>query len=806
MRHLFFFLLLLCNGLYLTGQVLSVTFSDTRKAFPIVDKNGSATIYYDSKDAKVVGISITALANDIRLITGQTPCISTEEADPSTIRICIGTIGHSKFIDRLIQVGKLDVSTIRNAKERFMISIISYQGKKTVAIAGSDRRGTAYGVFHLSRLMGVSPFVWWADVLPEPHASIFVFGTYISASPSVEYRGIFINDEDWGLQPWAAKWLDKEIQDIGPESYKKVFELLLRLKANYIWPAMHPCTKAFYYYKDNPQIADDYAIVMGSSHCEPLLRNNVFEWNVNFEHEYGHQPGEWRYDLNKEEIYTYWNDRVKESVGYESIFTVGMRGIHDGSMPGPKAIAEKKALLEKIIDDQREILSRNFHQPADQTPQIFVPYKEVLNIYQKGLKLPDDITIIWPDDNHGYIRRLPNDEEQQRKGGHGVYYHLSYWGSPADYLWLSSISPALISFEMHRAYDCDAKKLWILNVGDIKPAEMELQYCMDLAWNIDGNRPEKTTDYLVAWAAETFGKPFARQITEIKQEYYRLAASGKPEHLEAVNFTEQEARERLASYNALTKKANTIRAAIPERLKNAYDELIWYPVTEAKLMNEKILCAKFSRMVTSESKLEAKKWARQARLAFDSIRITTDFYNKKIADGKWDGIMSWHPRNRKVFAMPSTAIDSTATTTERWLEKPCISINAEKLIPARNKAGYCISGLGICGNGWLTSDSTTIDYPLHLPPANYRIVVKWLPTFDVSGKNQLNYAIAIDNEQATTVNIATDIDTEQWKKNVLNGYAAGETFHTVASSEGHLRLRALNAKMVLSRIDIYTTH
>jgi hypothetical protein len=287
-----------------------------------------------------------------------------------------------------------------------------------LVIAGSDRRGTAYGIFHLSRLMGVSPFVWWADVFACKEKSSYMFQVpYISKEPSVQYRGIFINDEDWGLQPWAAKNMDTDIKDIGPKTYAKVFELLLRLKANYIWPAMHPCTRAFYYYKQNPKVADDYAIVVGSSHAEPMLRNNVFEWAVNFENEYGKKSGEWRYDTNKDIVYNYWNDRVKQATNYESVFTVGMRGVHDSGMPGPKDADEKLKLLEQIITDQRQMLQNNFKKQPDKLPQIFVPYKEVLSLYRRGMKLPDDITIIWPDDNHGYIRQLPNEAEQKRSGG-----------------------------------------------------------------------------------------------------------------------------------------------------------------------------------------------------------------------------------------------------------------------------------------------------------------------------------------------------------------------------------------------------
>ena len=399
-----------------TKNNLTVSEQNTATAFPLFTATSTPVIYTDAADAKVVQIAAAAFANDINLISGKQIKVNNTNNITDDYAIIAGTIGQSKIIDELIKNKVIDVTAIKNKWECFSIQIIkgSNDNKSAkfpfrgggVVIIGSDRRGTAFGIFHLSRLMGVSPLVWWADVVPEKKTQLFISGNYISQTPSVQYRGIFINDEDWGMQPWAAKNMDTDIKDIGPKTYARVFELLLRLKANYIWPAMHPCTKAFYYYKQNPKVADDYAIVVGGSHCEPMLRNNVCEWAETYEEEYKKKPGEWRYDVNKDEIYKYWDDRIKEAVNYESVFTVGMRGVHDGSMPGPKDPDEKVKLLEKVIADQREILQNNFKKSPDALPQIFVPYKEVLSLYRRNMQLPDDVTIIWPDDNYGYIRQL----------------------------------------------------------------------------------------------------------------------------------------------------------------------------------------------------------------------------------------------------------------------------------------------------------------------------------------------------------------------------------------------------------------
>ena len=423
---------------------------------------------------------------------------------------------------------------------------------------------------------------------------------------------------------------------------------------------MHPCTKAFYYYKDNPKIADQYAIVVGSSHCEPMLRNNVDEWTNNFQTEYGKSPGPWRYDTNEKEIYRYWDDREAESAGYESVYTIGMRGIHDGSMPGPKDEKQKIELLSKVIADQRKILASRLQKPVDQIPQIFCPYKEVLLLYQKGIDLPNDVTIVWADDNHGYIRQLSTPKEQLRSGGSGVYYHLSYYGAPSDYLWLSSISPELISFEMSKAYQFGADRLWVFNVGDLKPAEAEINFAMDLAWDVTRWPPEKAHLYIEHWAAETFGPDYARQIANIKSQYYLLAQTGKPEHLDLIAFTRDEAEKRLEAYQQIAAGATELAAKMPDRLKDAYFELILYPTLCACRMNEKFIYAALSVSPKSDETGSTPEYAQKARFAYAEIKRLTQVYNQETAGGKWNKIMDWKPRNRPVFRMPSVSESSDA--------------------------------------------------------------------------------------------------------------------------------------------------
>ncbi len=797
---------------------LIVSANNTAAAFPLFSSIVMPDFYYDAADAKVVAIAVKAFANDVSLISGKQIKLNASSNISSEYAIIAGTVGQSKLIDALVKNKEIDVTAIKKKWECFVIQILSKGKNKQLVIAGSDRRGTAFGIFHLSRAMGVSPLVWWADVLPEKKQALFVSGNYTAVTPSVQYRGIFINDEDWGMQPWAAKKMDTDIKDIGPKTYAKVFELLLRLKANYIWPAMHPCTKAFYYYKDNPKVADDYAIVVGGSHCEPMLRNNVCEWAETYEEEYKKKPGEWRYDVNKDEIYTYWNDRIKEAVPYESVFTVGMRGVHDGSMPGPKDPGEKVKLLENVIKDQREILQRNFKKEATALPQIFVPYKEVLSLYRRGMQLPDDVTIIWPDDNYGYIRQLPNETEQKRSGGNGVYYHLSYWGSPADYLWLSTTSPALIGYEMKKAYEYGAKKLWVFNVGDIKPAELEMQFAMDMAYDINTYTPEKPSQYIRRWAAETFGKNVSERVTVIKDLYYRLSVAGKPEHLDKLIFTAKEIDERILICEKLTGLLDSCTGKIDKQLADAFFQLIGYPVESACFMNYKILRSKLAIMELGSNRLaEAKNNAAFSATAYSAIQTFTERYNRFIAAGKWNGMMSDHPRDQKVFDAPA-AFDSLKVQGDASLAaKEIKEAQRVKIITAGelyqdHHTAHCmlLPGIGVSGASLIPDKNSmpaaaSVSFTMPLTAGNYSVVVKCLPAFAMEKEKQLSYTVTVNNTSVQTANVHAEAETSAWKENVLCGYAQGVTVHTVAEGKATINIILQNKNLAITQIEMYKT-
>lgn len=538
--------------LFSVFALVAVTLFAQGKQKDFVLQSGQPVVIACSgSEAPVVHTSLDLLSRDL-----QTVLSATAHVDTNTGNIIVGTIGQSKLIE---QAG-IDISALKNKKQAFLLTV-SEDGK--LVVAGSDSHGTAYGILEISRLLGVSPWEWWADVTPEKKETFRLSGKFRELqSPSVEYRGIFINDEDWGLMPWSNKTYEpSDVKgEIGPRTNERIFELLLRLRANTYWPAMHECTLPFFLTKGNREAAKKYGIFMGASHCEPMACSAAGEWRIR-------GKGAYDYVNNSPAVYQFWEDRVKEVAGQEILYTLGMRGVHDGKMQGAKTVEEQKAVLDRVFVDQRGLLEKYVNKDVTQVPQVFIPYKEVLDIYHAGLQVPEDVTLMWCDDNYGYIRHFPTAEERARKGGNGVYYHVSYWGRPHDHLWLSTMSPSLIYQQMKQAYDQGIQKMWILNVGDIKPAEYQIELFMDMAWNLDKVSSEGVTAHLKHWLERELGTSCAKAILPVMQEHYRLAHIRKPEFMgntreeeknpvyrevKDLPWSEREINERLNAYSQLS--------------------------------------------------------------------------------------------------------------------------------------------------------------------------------------------------------------------------------------------------------------
>jgi hypothetical protein len=640
--------------------------------FPLADHQGTADIHVSEDDWKVVKIASGDLAADVERVTGRRPELKHATEGLSANTVIIGTIGRSPVIDGLVAAGRLDVTGVAGQWESFVIERIAdpLPGvARGLVIAGSDRRGTAYGVYELSQRIGVSPWYWWADVTPLRRAELHLSDERIQIGPpAVKYRGIFINDEMWGIRPWAeGTFAPDEGKGLGPKTHAKIFELLLRLRANHLWPAMHRDTIPFNTYPENKEVADDYAIVMGSSHIEPMLRNNMHgaEWD----REGG---GAWDYLTNRDEIQRYWERRIEANGRYENLYTLGMRGKDDEPIYSAGTQTEKIALLERIIADQREILKRHVDSDPAKVPQVFIPYTEVLGLYDAGMKVPDDVILCWPDDNFGFIRRLPTEEERQRPGGSGIYYHLQWLnGATTAYTWLNTMPLSLISAEMHKAWQYDARKLWVVNVGDIKPGEIGTEFFLNMAWDPERWAQRNTREFLVEWAARDLDASAAEDIADIMEEYFQLGFTRRPEHLvqfeagKALRYSwfshdhfGDEAGRRLERYAAISSRAGQIYQKIPGARKDAFFQLVLYPVQCAALMNEKVIHADLSMRDAKHGRATARDHARAARSAAERIIELTRVYNTGLpkAGGKWRHMMSWAPgpwgNQRHQFEMP----------------------------------------------------------------------------------------------------------------------------------------------------------
>ncbi|MCT8003106.1 glycosyl hydrolase 115 family protein [Sphingomonas sanguinis] len=597
------------------------------------------------------------LSRDLSSLGGRPAAIVAEEKACAQTCIVIGSAA-SPLVQALARQGGVDLSAMKGGWERYVRAGFTLAGRRYLLIAGSDARGTAYGVTDLSRALGVSPWEWWADVTPRHRDRIAVDDTAIvSREPSVRYRGIFLNDEDWGLQPWAAKTFDPAKGNIGPKTYARVFELMWRLKANTIWPAMHSVSTPFFGDPGNAPLARRYAIVVGSSHAEPMLRNNLREWDEG-------KRGGFDFTRRPQAILDYWRERVGETKGQEAFYTVGLRGLHDGPMQGVTTTAARRSILEDVVGRQRGLLAQTLGKPAAEVPQLYVAYHELQEAYDAGLTLPGDVTMMWTDDNYGYLRRLSTPEEQKRPGGAGVYYHLSYWGRPHDYLWLGTTHPALIREEMGRAWATDARRIWVVNVGDIKPIEYLSQYFLDLAF--DARLLDRSPrEHLRGFMAEQFGEAEAGAIADVMMRFYDLAWPRKPEFMgfgetewvtpnrpsAYVQSDGEEAQARLAAYRQLMTQAAAIGARLPKDRQDAYFELVQYPVDGAAALNDRILSLDLAGLYARDQRASANAYVDRARAAQKRIDAETDGYNG-LAGGKWRGMMDQAPRRLPVFAEP----------------------------------------------------------------------------------------------------------------------------------------------------------
>ncbi len=625
---LFLFILGVCSPLL--AQETYISTSQKEGYFPLVSSEEASAIYIDENDFKGVRRVAEDLKKDIEKVTGKLPDLRTAAGVPVGTPVIVGTLGKSRLLDELVQNNKIDVSEIKGKWETFAIQVVEnpFPGVgQALVIAGSDKRGTIFGMYDVSKKIGVSPWHYWADVPADEAEVLYVQpGVHSRGTPKVKYRGIFINDE----APALAGWATENFGGFNSRFYEHVFELILRLQGNYLWPAMWG--RAFY--DDDPrnaELADEYGVVIGTSHHEPLMRAHD-EWR-----RFG--EGEWNYNTNPQNLQEFWRGGIERMGDNESVVTIGMRG--DGDEPMSEGTAIE--LLERVVEDQREIISEVTGKPAEETPQVWALYKEVQDYYDQGMRVPDDVTLLLADDNWGNIRKLPNPDEAPREGGYGIYYHFDYVGGPRNYKWINTTQISRVWEQMNLAYEFGADELWIVNVGDIKPMEFPTSFFLDFAWDPDKIGAGDLREYTENWSARQLGEQFSEEIADILLTYTKYNSRRKPELIspETYSLTNFNEADRIVKeYRDLEEKAEAIYKQIPKRYKDAYFQLVLFPVKASAILNELYVSAAKNRLYAEQGRASANTYADRTKELFDKDAELTEQYHTELADGKWNHMMS----------------------------------------------------------------------------------------------------------------------------------------------------------------------
>lgn len=674
--------------------------------FPLVSKGKIASILVSKNDFQGVLRVTGHLENDLFKVSDlhakQINKIS--EADYVVI---IGTLGKSEIIDQLAKEGKIDTNQLKGKWEKFTTQIVDnpVKGvKKALVIAGSDKRGTIYGIYDLSSQIGVSPWYFWADVPVKKQSELHVLpGIYSQGEPKVKYRGIFINDEAPALSGWAFE----KYGGFNAKFYDTVFELILRMKGNYLWPSMW----GRMFYVDDPQnavLADEYGIVMGTSHHEPLTRAHA-EWSAL-------GKGKWDFNTNSDNLTSFWKDGMKRMGNKETIVTVGMRGDGDEPMTQGTAID----LLENIVKTQRNIIAEVTKKPIEETPQMWALYKEVQDYYDKGMRVPDDITLLLCDDNWGNIRKLPELDAKPRKGGYGIYYHYDYVGGPRNYKWINTNQIERTWEQMDLAYQYGVDKIWIVNVGDIKPMEFPIEFFLDMAWNPEVFNANNLEQYYVRWTMETFGNQYPEEIAELMKLYTKYNARRKPELLNAKTYSithYNEAENVLADYKKLVEKANQINDKIAPEYKDAFYQLVLFPVLASANINELYVATAKNQLYVNQGRAAANDYAKQVKILFEKDSLLTNDYHTKLAGGKWNHMMaqthigytSW--QEPKTNVIPETKVIELPNKAEAGIaiegsENYWTNNKLEIVLPVLNAFGNKTTYLDLFNRGIKTFDFT----------------------------------------------------------------------------------------------------
>lgn len=672
---------LLFLSLLLSGPILAHANTFTNllsevsrcNTFPLVTKEKDAVLCFDRRDFKGVIRAIDDLQADVKRVTGHETNISSEPVLPN-LPVIIGTIGKNKHIDELIKSKKINANDLKNKWESFVIATVEkpFPGvEQALVIAGSDKRGTIYGIYELSRQLGVSPWYWWADVPVKKRSEVYVNnGYYASGEPKVKYRGIFLNDEI----PCMTNWAKAKFGGMNSQMYAHVFELLLRLHANYLWPGMWGSFKEYNpgvpILKDehgnyegnsfneddpvNPKLADEYGIVMGTSHHEPMQRSQQ-EWLRN-KANYGN--GEWNYMTNKEGICKFFKEGIEHTKNYESLITLGMRGDDDKPMTDAGSVEANFSILRKIIKDQHKIISDVTGKPASQMPQVWTLYKEVMEYYDAGLEVPDDVIVLLCDDDWGDVRRLPELKGKRHPGGYGMYYHVGYYGAPRAMKWLSGTQISKMWEQLQLTYDYGVDRIWILNVGDLKACEYPMDFFLKMAWNPKGFNQNNLKEYAIGFCAQQFGESQAVEAADLLTTYNTYSSRVSAEMLDdkTYNLNTGEFKMVRDEFMALESRALRQYMTLSPEYKDTYKELLLFPIQAMANLYDMYYSLAMNKEKARAKEPTANYWADRVEYCFKQDSLLCADYNHNVAGGKWNhmmdqvhiGYVGWHPPVRNI--------------------------------------------------------------------------------------------------------------------------------------------------------------
>ena len=763
----------------------SVCFQDAQGSFALIHDSRPAAILVDDAADPAVRHVADAFAADLQRLSGRAAQRLRAADEASGAVVVIGVLGSSAIIDGLVRAGKISASDIAGQWEAYRQIVVERpfpQVERALVIVGADRRGAVYGTYDVSERSGVSPWYWFADVPIQQRANVFVTVGSHRDQPKVRYRGFFINDEE----PAFGSWARQHFGGINAAMYEHVFELLLRLKGNYLWPAMWR-PKAFN--DDDPRnmvLADEMGVVMGTSHHEPMMRAHD-EWHRHTEQ--GITGGDWDYSKNAAKLRKFWQggiDRMMSKGGggraYESVVTIGMRGDGDQAMAGSTAVQ----LLESIVADQRRIIASVTGKPAEQTPQLWALYKEVQDYYDRGMKVPDDVILLFADDNWGQIRRLPA-AGAQRPGGYGVYYHFDYVGGPRNYKWLNTVQIEKTWQQMDLAWARGARSLWIVNVGDIKPLEFPLSFFMQQAWDPQAMTLDAMARYPEGWARATFGPAQASTVAKLMTRYSQLAARRKPELVDADSFkVGASAAESLdggefgaivAQWRALEQEMLQVRSALRPEQRDAYFQLVEHPIVALANLYELYYAVAWNRRLARAGDARANVFADRAGAAFRRDQEITEQYHA-LNGGKWAGMMSqthigyvgWQQPERQT--MPEVRRQTThasakeivfaAATDEAGdaiaIEAPHYSRAvagkglAWAVIPHLGRALGAVTAFPQGAAPTMQQDGVRLEYDVTLEKGgDLSVHLYMVPTLDVSGEAALRIGVSIDERPMQTL-------------------------------------------------------